>query len=76
MRADNSQAFRHYMLLPSHWVQAIQSHNLLMSTYIALSADTHVSFLPDKASQVSHSGQRRIRTGVVRSRTRPAKQHG
>ena len=76
MRADNFQAVRYYMLLPSHWVQAIQSHNLLMSTYIALSAGTHVSFLPDKASQVSHSGQRRIRTGVVRSSTRPAKQHG
>ena len=76
MRADNFQAVWHYILLPSHWVQAIQSPNLLMSTYIALSAGTPVSSLPDKASQVSHSGQRQIQTGVVRSRARPPKRHG
>ena len=76
MPADNFQAVRYYMLLPSHWVQAIQSHNLLMSTYIALSTGTPVSSLPDKASQVSHIGLRRIRTGVVRSRTRPLSNMG
>ena len=34
-------------------VHAIQSHRCLVSTYIAQSADTHGSSLPDSASQVS-----------------------
>ena len=41
-------------------------------TYIAQSAGTHESSLPDFTSQVSPSGWRGIRTPVVRSRTRPA----
>ena len=44
------------------WVHAIQSHRCLVSTYIAQSADTHGSSLPDSASQVSPSGRRGIRT--------------
>ena len=55
MPADNFQAVRYYMLLPSHWVQAIQIHHWLMSTDIAKSAGIHERSLPDSASQVSAS---------------------
>ena len=58
LRVDNLQAVLHYLSPPSHWVQAIQIHHWLMSTYIAKSTHIHESFLPDSTSHMSHSGRR------------------
>ena len=67
--AENFQAVRHYISPPDHWVQVIQSHHWLMSTYIAESAGTP---LPNSVSHESTGGRRGILTPVVRSRIQPA----
>ena len=48
-----------------NWVQAIQSHHGLMSTYIAQSAGTHERSLPNSVSQVVSAG---FETPVIRTR--------
>ena len=57
LRVDNLQAVLHYLSPPSHWVQAIQIHHWLMSTYIAKSTGIHEGSLPDSASHMTPSGR-------------------